>query len=334
MGHPSRSGWFRALPLSIAVGLLGVSPVVRAEPKDSEVEAVESARSMFYRALALQDQGKWAEALELLEKVAETRESAQVRFNIAFDHEHLGRLATAARGYERAILLAEQSGANNVISAAHDRLARLSSRVARLVVRPVGEGITVTVDGVELASADWGRAVPFEIGEHSIHAHADGRLSYRASVTLTGGETRELVIELVSLQGEPPKAVPRGLPLLTPGPGPEQAPPAPRPAPKPNALPYVAAGAAVLSLATAGVFYALRKDALDTMRAGCQGGHCPEELRSTDELGSLYTTAANVALATGIGLGGVSAGLFISQLEDDGDDQRSVGVRASVSTTF
>ena len=333
MGHPSRSGWFCALPLSIAVSVLGVSPAVRAEPMDSEATAVESARSTFYRALALQDQGRWAEALELFEKVAETRESAQVRFNIAFDQEHLGRLATAARGYERAILLAEQSGAKNVISAANDRLTRLSSRIARLVLRPVGEGIAVTVDGVELASSDWGRAVPFEIGEHAIHAQADGRLSYRASVTLGHGETRELVIELASLQAGQPRSVP-SLPLLTLEPGRNQAPPVPRQAPKPNALPYVAAGAALLSLATASVFYALRKDALDTMRSGCHEGRCPEELHSTDELGSLYTTVANVALATGIGLGGVSAGLFISQLEDDGDDTPGVGVRASVSTTF
>jgi hypothetical protein len=40
-----------------------------------------------------------------------------------------------------------------------------------------------------------------------------------------------------------------------------------------------------------------------------------------------------VALATGIGLAGVSAGLFISEI-DDGHERRGVALRASVSTTF
>ena len=39
---------------------------VRAAPKPADPNAVESARALFYRALALQDQGKWAEALVLL----------------------------------------------------------------------------------------------------------------------------------------------------------------------------------------------------------------------------------------------------------------------------
>jgi hypothetical protein len=101
-----------------------------------------------------------------------------------------------------------------------------------------------------------------------------------------------------------------------------------------SVFPYIVGGAAVLGFATAGVFYALRKDALSTMHAGCQGGRCPEELRSTDQKGALYTTVANVALAASVGLAGVSAGLFISRGGAEDDRPREVSVSASVSTPF
>jgi tetratricopeptide (TPR) repeat protein len=329
MGVSSRrrsAGAFVAFAL-LAFALVR-SPSALGAPKTSDSAAVESARNRFYRALSLQDQGRWAEALELLEKVAETRESAQVRFNIAFNLEHLGRLAAAARGYERAIELATQSGAENVVSASHDRLGRLAERIARLVVRPAGEGVQVVLDGEALEERALGRPVPVDVGDHLIHAEAPGYKPFRTSLSLAGGETRELRIALEPIVLERPAVA-----------APKAPPPAPRPPPplppesKPSALPYIAGGAAVLSVATAAVFYALRQDALDTMREGCDGGQCPEALRSTNEQGMLYTTVANVALATGIGLAGVSAGLFISEI-NDGDERRDVGIRASVRARF
>jgi hypothetical protein len=303
-------------------------------PKSAEAAAIETARNQFYRALALQDQGKWTEALDLLEKVAQTRESAQVRFNIAFSLEHLARFAEAARGYERAIALAAESGAENVVSASHDRLGRLAERIARLVVRPAREGVAVALDGEPLAQGELGRALPVDVGEHVIDAESSGYEPYRMSLSLSGGETRELRIELEPIRDERPGAAGTAPPARAPAPlpKPNDAPRAP-PESKSNALPYVAGGASVLSMATAIVFYALRDDALDTMREGCDGGRCPEELRSTNDQGMFYTTVANVALATGIGLAGVSAGLFISDIED-GDERRDVGIRASVSTPF
>ena len=141
MGLSSRRRSARAFGALALPFVLVFSPSALGAPKTAESSSVETARTLFYRALALQDQGKWAEALELLEKVARTRESAQVRFNIAFNQEHLGKLAAAARGYERAIELATQSRAEKVISASHDRLGRLAERIARLVVRPSGEGV-------------------------------------------------------------------------------------------------------------------------------------------------------------------------------------------------
>jgi hypothetical protein len=325
-----------ALRALVIACVLGACPTGMAAPTTHEAKTVESARSLFYRALALQDQGRWAEALELLEKVAETRESAQVRFNIAFNQEHLGRLAAAAQGYEKAIALAKQSGADNVTRAAYDRLGRLSSRVARLVLRPVGDGVSVTVDGVELGPAEWGRAIPVEVGDHTIRAHAVGYKPYRVSVSLPGGETRELRLELEPIREERPTEVapeaPRAVEPAGPATKARRAAPGRNRASKSNTLPYLAGGAAVLSVATAGVFYALRKDALETMRERCKSGRCPDDLRSTDERGALYTSVANVALATGVGLAGVSAGLFISNLGSGDERGREVGV--AVSTGF
>jgi hypothetical protein len=340
MGFSSRfARVLGGVPLGLALVLLSGANA-RAEPKGSEAKAVESARTQFYRALALQDQGRWAEALALLEKVAETRESAQVRFNIAFNQEHLGRLALAARGYERAIALAEQSRSENVIRAANERLARLAGQIARLLLRPAGEEVSVSVDGVALAPSDFGRAIPMEVGDHTVRAEAEGHKPYRLSVNLPGGETREIRIELepsgddaIAAKSAPAPGPALALAAAAPEPPPPTSPPRKDEEKKPSALPYIAGGAAIASFVTAGVFYALRQDALDTMRAGCEGATCPEDLRSMDEKGALYTTIANVALATGVGFAGVSAGLFISEASDD-EGQREVTLRASVRAEF
>jgi tetratricopeptide (TPR) repeat protein len=334
MRRSSQPACLLALSLAAFGSPLGVSTAALAREKSPDANAVESARTSFYRALALQDRGRFAEALELLEKVAETRESAQVRFNIAFNQEHLGRLPAAVRGYERAILLAHESGARNVVNAANERLKALATRVARLVLRPTVGATSVTLDGVALPASDFGRALPVDSGEHRIEARAPGYRPFGVTLALSGGETREVRLELspeeraVDILPAPLAPVPAATRTVPP------AAPGPRREPKPNALPYVAAGVAVVGFATAGVFYALRKDALDTMRAGCDGGRCPDALRATDERGAFYTTAANVALATGVGFAGVSAGLFIAELDAGESEERAVGVRASVATSF
>jgi hypothetical protein len=196
--------------------------------------------------------------------------------------------------------------------------------------------VAVSVDGVELAPAEVGRAIPVEVGDHTVRAEAKGHKPYRLSVHLPGGETREIRIELEPSGDDAVALVPLA-PAAPAAAGPPEPPPPTPPrrdeAKRPSALPYIAGGAALAGFVTAGVFYALRHDALDTMQAGCNGTKCPEDLRSLDEKGALYTTIANVALAAGVGLSGVSAGLFISELSDD-EGQREVTIRASVRGEF
>ncbi|HEY6080631.1 MAG TPA: hypothetical protein VIW29_17575, partial [Polyangiaceae bacterium] len=54
------------------------------------------------------------------------------------------------------------------------------------------------------------------------------------------------------------------------------------------------------SLATSGVFFALRSGKISKLDDACPDRVCPPEMQSDIDQGKLYTTLANVTLAVGI----------------------------------
>src|SRR5262249_38671945 len=79
---------------------------------------------------------------------------------------------------------------------AHQRADALEPTLPKLklVVPPslTGTGLEVTRDGVPVASALWGTAVPVDPGEHVIKAVAPGKRSWLRKVQLGEGDTAEV----------------------------------------------------------------------------------------------------------------------------------------------
>lgn len=259
-----------------------------AEPEPAAEEALAGARRDFQKALALQTAGDWAGALALLKKVAEVRSTPQVRFNIALCEEHLGQLVAALGDYELAASDARAAGIALVETEALERIERLRQRIPQLRVER-GEGAaraSVTLDGVELGERALGRDMPVDPGTHEVRASVPGRPEFVEEVRLAEGQRAAVTIRI---------------------PAPVDTPTTPtKPEPEPGAsgqrvMGYVTGSIGVAGLAAAGVFYALRYDALQDLDALCPTRKsCPPEGREIEQRGRQHTMYGNVALGVGI----------------------------------
>lgn len=85
--------WFVLAPMCAA--LFAADPALAAGGKPTPEE--RQARALFEQGLALSDEGKWSEALDVFKKADDLQHSASVRFNMAVTYRALGRYVEAKR---------------------------------------------------------------------------------------------------------------------------------------------------------------------------------------------------------------------------------------------
>ena len=296
------SRWSRPICLALALGMGFVGP---REAAAQDAAELQEARDKFQKALALQTGGDWAGALALLKEVAAVRSTPQVRFNIALCEENLGQLVAAVGDYELAAADARLAGEHDVVEEAQRRLAELKGRIPKIVVTrgANADTATITLDGVTLGDQVIGKAMNVDPGPHVITARAAGFDSFRTTVRVDEAETQRVEVSLKPTPGAP-------API----------PPAPAPVPPAAAstnetAAYVVGGLGVASLATAGVMFGLRQQALNELERDCVDKTCPANAKSTADQGELYTLLGNVAL--GVGALGVGVGVILLVAGDE-----------------
>ena len=127
--------------------------VAYAAPTD---EDIARAKMRFEEGKTLEDANKWADALAAFHEVAAVKMTPQVRFQIAFCEENLGRWVEALHGYDDAVTLAQadEERAKEVLRAAPERRDALHPRVPRIDIELAGPGaegatqFTILIDGV------------------------------------------------------------------------------------------------------------------------------------------------------------------------------------------
>src|SRR5207253_3079963 len=110
-----------------------IAPMARAaEPTKAEVAL---ARQFFDAATAAENEGRWREALEQLNKAVAIKETAGLRYHLGFVKENLGLLADALVEYQRASSLAQTGGASaEVERLIVPKLSEIRRRVPTLTV--------------------------------------------------------------------------------------------------------------------------------------------------------------------------------------------------------
>jgi hypothetical protein len=313
-----RYAWVLAAALSASGATLVPMPVCA----QSEAE-LDAARKLFAQAMKDQGEKRYDVALDEFRRVAQVRDTANVRYRIATCLEALGHNAAAVASYELAAKLGEgDATVADAVRASKDRAAQLSTSVARLTILlpdRMPADADVRVDDVKVDPAILRDPLVLEAGHHTISATATGAAPFRTAVTLTEGGRVSIT---VPLEPSPPAqspdtvAMPAASAAVT---TPARRPRAERPSPSSHPAPtvaYVVLGAGGLLAGASIVALVLREENIHTIDSACTapagGGAltCPpsrhdevSSVRSAAELEGPLAAGFAVASAAAIGVG-------------------------------
>ncbi len=220
------------------VALVSVSAErgARATPTAAEIT---QARERFATARKLEDAGRWAEALSLLQRVAEVKMTPQVRFHVALCLENVGLWTQALDGYAQAA--GEAGGATDVLKEANEHLHKLEQAIPTVSLSADGTapGDELLLDRRRLPLDDRPLPIRADPGPHTAEVRRGGAVLAREYFALEPRSTRRIELHLGAVAPEP------GQPALEPAVNPvtmgaERSPPnvgGPSSAPKPRGVP-------------------------------------------------------------------------------------------------
>ena len=157
----------------------------------------ETERTALYRdGTDAADAGKWEIAAERFRRVVEIRSAPKALIALGIAEEHLGRLASAKRDYEKAVADARASQLADDEQAASRALAALTPRVPVLAVHVPNPGRVsdVTLDGKTIPTSDAEYSV--DPGRHTIVAHGDSE--FREVVEVKEGEHANVSVDVAA----------------------------------------------------------------------------------------------------------------------------------------
>ena len=278
-----------ALPLVVSVAW---APPAHAQ-SDSDRQA---AQALFDSADELMKSKNYAAACPKLEEVTRlVPDGLGAKLTLAECYEGAGKLASAWSTYSQVESLAARLNQPDRQTLARDRATALKPRLAKLVIKVAPaiaslKGLVVKRDGKPVGTAQFGEAIPADIGDHTIEVTAEGKLPWSAPAKVAAdGST--VTVEVQPLRDAPPGSQP-----VRPGQPVEE---------NTWLLPLgIAVGSAgVAGLAVGGVMGGLAMGKQSDAEDGCPNGRCSAE---GNEARSSAGTFADVSTAMFIA-GGVLA---------------------------
>jgi tetratricopeptide (TPR) repeat protein len=191
---------------SLAAACAGSIALPERDAFAQSEDDLQKARELFNEAFKDEQAGHFDVALEKFRRVAQVKESAQVRYRIATCSEQLNRLREARDAYRacaamKATLPKDQQ---NVADACAEKALAIDKKVPKIVVTISGENppqdARVTVDGHPVPT---GRPVEQDPGEHTVQASATGMKPFEQKVTLPDNGSQ--IPATVAFEPEGPK---------------------------------------------------------------------------------------------------------------------------------
>ena len=106
----------------VALGLSLVSFTLSSPARAQSAEAIAAAKKDFADGIALEEQGKFAQALVKFRSVAKVKETPQILFHVGLCESKTGALVEATQTLRRAVDTAHAEGNDKVESAAQGEL--------------------------------------------------------------------------------------------------------------------------------------------------------------------------------------------------------------------
>jgi len=317
-----RTRWTAAL----AAILVSTQSVAVFAQTDEERAGARAAATEGAKAF---DEGRYADAIDLFSRAQSLVKAPTHLLYLARAQAKLGQLVAARESYlkikrERLADDAPQAF-QDAQQSAMSELAALEPRLPYIKVVVEGAGAkayTVTMDGVQMASALVGVPIPADPGEHKFQATAEGLQSELASISVKEGAKETIALKLV----EAPAAGAAAPPVATPTAGPDATPSSSAPPTQDTASgggssgmkigAYAALGVGVVGLGLGTVFAlkasSKRSEADDL--CNLSGGKCPADKK--DQINSLDSDAdsASTVSVAGFVVGGVGVAAGVTLL--------------------
>jgi serine/threonine-protein kinase len=273
-----------------------------------------AAEVLLTQALDLEKQGKTADACAKLEASLKLYPSVNTEYHLADCYEKLGKTATAWIDFQEVADKAKAAGETAKATKAAERAAAIASKVSHItiVVTASVDGLEVKRDGVIVASAVLGTALPIDPGEYAIDATAPGKKPFHVKVKVQpdGGETRVEIPKLADAGG----ATPAIAPTTTTGTPTETTTGTPTPTETPSdtsssgssrkTIGLIVAGTGIAAMAVGGVLGLSAKSSFNS--ASCNGSACDDaglqqrnDARSKGNIATIVFVVGAAALVGG-----------------------------------
>ena len=289
--------------------MLGATSGAAAQaPSDGEKKA--AAQALFDEAKQLTAAGKYDEACPKFLESKRLDPTMGSKFYLADCFEHVGKLASAWIYYLEAADAARAGGLKDRQKFADERAEALKPRLARLAikvpdaVRAVA-GLSILRDGTAVGEAQWGSAIPIDLGAHVVAATAPQRTSVEVKVEATReGEVVEVIVPALAPVAAPPPPPP----LVSAR---KVEPPPPPPPPPPSGAGRRTAGFVIggVGVVGVGIGVGLGVLALGKKSQSNSNSHC-DTADTCDTIGLGLRSDALTA-ATGLTVGFVLGGLAL-----------------------
>lgn len=281
-------------------------------------------------------EGKYEEALRLLERAQSLVDAPTHLLFIARSQVKLGKLVEAREAYKKIITANLPDDAPKAFLQAQEaapvELAEIEARLAKIRIDVAAKGgeelvdLVVTLNGVPMSSALVGVSVPANPGKNEISVSARGMLPVTRTVELTEGGSDKLEISLVVDPNAPTE--PSAEPAEESEPADESSPSEPQGPNRKRTAGFVTLGVGAAVTITGGVFGALSLSQLG--KAKSDESLCGADKQCTpdgrDDVDSAQTKALVADIALGVGLVAVGVGTYLVLTSKP--DPQKVGVRS------
>lgn len=294
---------------------LSLAPLVAMAQGDKAL-----AEALFQEGRELLESGETDEACLRFAESQKLDPSTGTLLNLALCHEKLGLTASAWAEFREALTQAERERHEQRIAFAKKHIAELEPRLSRVQINLPANApspLEVHIDGVVIAAAALGSALPLDPGTHRLEVSAPGKVTWSRKLELAEAATVEIYVPALEDLPPPPPSPP------PPVPAPVVVVPQPVVAPVNTSYvsPLVWIGVAlggtgvIVGAITGGLALSQGQDVLDR----CQDATCPLDVEADHTEAVTLANVANVSFA--VGAAGIVLGVVGILLSDfDGSE--------------
>ncbi len=172
--------------LAALAALVLPTSALSLDPSSSEIAV---ARRLFDEARTAEESKDWSLAVSKLREAISIKETAGLRFHLAYCEEQQGMLVEALVDYERANDLSadKDEELRSQIPARRTSLQKRVPTVTLLFARDPASG-HLTVDGQSRASTSFGKPIPVNPGKHAFAVSSPGFAAFAIELALKEGD--------------------------------------------------------------------------------------------------------------------------------------------------